>query len=54
MIAIENPLAYSDDFAGNWDKFPALEGALQSNPAIKQMCVSSNIPGRRPGEFHTR
>lgn len=46
VIAVENPLAYSGNFEGNWDTFPALEEALRNNPAISQLCMSSNVPGR--------
>jgi putative ABC transport system permease protein len=46
VVAVENPLAYSGNFEGNWDTFPALEGALRSNAAVKELCMSSNIPGR--------
>jgi putative ABC transport system permease protein len=46
VIAIENPLAYSAVFEGNWDVYPALQDALQNHPAVKQMCMSSNVPGR--------
>ncbi|MEI9920325.1 MAG: FtsX-like permease family protein [Bacteroidota bacterium] len=46
VIAIENPLAYSGNFEGNWDVFPALEEAFRNNPAFSQICMSSNVPGR--------
>jgi putative ABC transport system permease protein len=46
VIAVENPLAYSGNFEGNFDIYPALQESLRSNPAVKSMCMSSNIPGR--------
>lgn len=46
VIAVENPLAYSGSFEGNWDTYPALEEALLKHPAIKQISMSSNVPGR--------
>lgn len=46
VIAIENPLAYSGNFEGNWSTFPALEASLKNHPSVKQIAVSSNIPGR--------
>lgn len=46
VIAIENPLAYSGSFEGNWSTYPALEEALLKHPAVKQMSMSSNVPGR--------
>jgi putative ABC transport system permease protein len=46
VIAIENPLAYSDAFEGNWSQLPKLTAALSEHPAIKEICMSSNVPGR--------
>lgn len=46
VIAIENSLAYSGKFEGNWSTYPALQDALMKHPGIKQMCMSSNVPGR--------
>jgi putative ABC transport system permease protein len=46
VLVIENPLAYTDQFEGNWDSFPALMNVLQTNPAIGEVSCSSNVPGR--------
>lgn len=46
VIAIENPFAYTDNFEGNWSTYPALLDVLKSHSAIKQVCMSSNVPGR--------
>ncbi len=46
VIAVENSLAYSGRFEGNWGTYPALESELKKHPSVKQMCMSSNVPGR--------
>jgi putative ABC transport system permease protein len=46
VIAVENPLAYSGRFEGNWGTYPALADALKNHSAVKEICMSSNIPGR--------
>ncbi len=45
VVAIENPLAYTEAFDG-LNEFPTLRNALKAHPAINEVTVSSNVPGR--------